>query len=185
MWQACIAIHSAPRFLFVALYRNLYHQRLTLTSNTKRIVNLNITLAVIENFALLGLSIVSSQEQFDIHKVCFGTFLFCAFMYMATSYYLLRFCGFSPQNSQEFTSLYLKRIIVSLNLVLIPLLMFFYHRHNEYCEPYVYSWFCVCEYLIVLSNMSFHGLAYKDFGELFITLPSTKTSGYEALKEIA
>merc|ERR1712117_750521 len=29
VWQTCIAIHTAPRFLFVSCYNALYHQRLT------------------------------------------------------------------------------------------------------------------------------------------------------------
>jgi len=191
VWQTCMAIHTAPRFLFAVLYNNIYHARLTyLTSRTKLIIRLNFCLAVTEILALLGLSIVSSQEQFDIHKVCFGTFLATAFCYMGTSYYLYTCCGFKPQNSHELTSLQLKKIILSINVLLIPLLMFFYHRHNEYCEPYIYSWFCICEYLIVILNMVFHFLAYKDFRDLVLVIPSVThlsagSSHYAPLKEEA
>ena len=31
VWQACVAIHSAPRLLFIYLYRCLFQERLTLT----------------------------------------------------------------------------------------------------------------------------------------------------------
>ena len=33
--------------------------------------------------SLLGLSIVSSLENFDIHKICFGTFVICSLIYFA------------------------------------------------------------------------------------------------------
>ena len=37
----------------------------------------------LELVSLLGLSIVSSLENFDIHKICFGTFVICSLIYFA------------------------------------------------------------------------------------------------------
>ena len=33
---------------------------------------------------------------------------------------------------------------------------YLYYRHNAYCEPYVYSFFCLTEYLVIVINMSYH-----------------------------
>ena len=62
----------------------------------------------------------------------------------------------------------------------------FYYCHNEYCEPYIYSIFCMCEYTIVLLNMVYHAMAYLDFHDLTLLVPSqSQTSVYSALKEVA
>ena len=33
---------------------------------------------------------------------------------------------------------------------------YLYYRHNAYCEPYVYSFFCIAEYVVIVINMSYH-----------------------------
>jgi hypothetical protein len=36
------------------------------------------------------------------------------------------------------------------------MIAYFYQRHNRYCEAYVYSMFCLSEYLAIVLNMIFH-----------------------------
>merc|ERR1712029_142982 len=186
IWQSAIALHTAPRFLFEVLYNQLFHQRLTyLTTATRRLVKVAFWLASIEIIALLGLSVMGSQEEFEVHKFCFGVFVFTFFLYMSVSFYLFSRCGFKPQTSSELTSLYLKKIIFCVNLLLIPLMVFFYYWHNEYCQPYIYSFFCLCEYLIVILNMVFHFMAYWDFQDVTLLIPSQSQIVYSAMKEVA
>ena len=52
-----------------------------------------------------------------------------------------------------------------MTLVSVLLASYFYWRHNEYCEPYVYSLFALFEYTVVLCNMGYHGTAYYDFAD--------------------
>ena len=126
------------------------------------------------------------QEQFEVHKICFSVFVLTFFLYMCISFYLFSRCGFKPQTSSELTSLYLKKIILSANFLIISLMCLFYYRHNEYCEPYVYSFFCMCEYTIVLLNMVYHAMAYLDFHDVTLLVPSqSQISVYSALKEVA
>lgn len=44
--------------------------------------------------------------------------------------------------------------------------LFFYERHNKYCEIGVYSLFAASEYVFVISNMIFHFQAYFDFAQV-------------------
>ena len=49
------------------------------------------------------------------------------------------------------------------NLFCFAVALYFYYRHNAYCEPGMYTAFAFMEYLMVLSNMGFHMAAYYDF----------------------
>lgn len=171
VWQACIGLHSAPRFLFAFLYSAHFKERLSLTFRNRLIVKINFWLNVGENFALLGLSFVTSQERFDIHKVCFAAFVALSSCYLCLSYYLFTRCGFLPQNRDEAISLRYKKNILRCYLICIPLMIIFYVRHNEYCEAYVYSFFCCFEYILVICNMCYHMTAYLDFKEATVIMP--------------
>ena len=49
------------------------------------------------------------------------------------------------------------RLTLSKMMALATLVMvYFYYRHNTYCEPYMYSFFCLSEYSMVLINMAHH-----------------------------
>ena len=186
-------MHAAPRFLFTALYVIHFRERLPPSTANRFLIRLTCALNVIENFSLLGLSLVTSQDRFEIHKTCFGAFLICSFCYMCLSYYLFTRCGFSPQNRQEVVSIKYKKGVLILYLFVIPLMLLSYYRHNEYCEPYVYSYFCIFEYTLVLANMAYHMTAYYDLQTVNVVLPSKDISsapsnpisaGYEPLKEV-
>lgn len=165
VWQICIALQLGPRLLVVSLYRAVLSQRLAPGAGSGLLVKLHFGLALAENLALLGISVFTSSENFQIHKFCFGVFILSAFCYMSLSYYLFRYKVVrTALTGLDVTSLEVKKILLTVCLVAIPLLMYFYHRHNQYCEPYVYSFFCMTEYLIVASVIAFHGVGgYLDF----------------------
>jgi hypothetical protein len=69
--------------------------------------------------------------------------------------------------SQEVTKSELKSRNSKIFLLLIYIASFltslyFYIRHNTYCEPYIFSYFSLCEYVTVLTNITFHSLVLKD-----------------------
>ena len=45
---------------------------------------------------------------------------------------------------------------MALSVLAVASIAFFYHRHNSYCEAYVYSLFCLSEYVSIVLNMVFH-----------------------------
>ena len=135
---------------------------------------------------LLGLTIVSSQEQFDIHKFCFGSFILFASIYMVTTLYLYQYCEFdyrsSPIGTNHRKSFHLKLLICQIKCVCIALMVFFYWYHNASCRPYVYTFFCMTEYAVVLLNMSFHMCAYLDFHGISVEVPSVINSKYSMVE---
>ena len=122
----------------------------------------------IEILSLLGLSIVPSKENFVVHKTCFIIFVLTSFINMCLTYYLMQECYNKENNSSHLVrnafqwtpmaikSIEYKRTILKSNIFAIPALMYFYWRHNVYCEPYVYSIFCILEYIIVFMNIGYH-----------------------------
>ena len=87
-------------------------------------------------------------------------------------------CGFMPQTREEVFSLRYKKTILTVYLMCVPLMLMFYFRHNEYCEPYVYSFFCFFEYILVIANMCYHMTAYYDLKDVSVIVPR-KGATYE------
>lgn len=182
VWQACIAIHSVPRFIFAFLYLQYFLERIPHTDRNHTIIKSSFWLNVVENVALVGLSLITSKERFEAHKICFTLFAICSSLYMCLTFYLFARGGFVAETRTERQSLKYKKRILTVYLGCLPILIFFYGRHNEYCEPYVYSFFCFFEYILVIFNMCYHLTAYYDLGEVTLIIPRQGTS-YEYAKE--
>ena len=132
------------------------------------ITKCQFSIGFVEILSLLGLSIVPSKENFVVHKTCFISFVLTSFINMCLTYYLMRECYNQEDNNKNpvknsfqwtpmaIKSIEYKRTILKSNIFAIPALMYFYWRHNVYCEPYVYSIFCFLEYMIVFMNIGYH-----------------------------
>ena len=182
VWQTCISLHITPRFLFLYLYKQFYETRLSNPTGNQTLIYFTLSVHFLELVSLLGLSIVSSLENFDIHKICFGTFVVCSLIYFALTIRLWTgkwkgvydhsFNGLKDFNNIDKKSLETKRLVLKSYFVCGMLCTFFYWEHNTYCYPNIYSFFCVFEYVIVLANMYFHWTAYYDFENFNVTIPS-------------
>ena len=183
IWQACIALHLAPRFLFACLLNQHLYQRLKITQIVKKLLSTSLVLQIVENLALLSLTIVSSQENFPIHSWAFGTFGAASTVYMVIVVYLVKRCGYRHENRFEKIGTEWKVWLLKGTVIAGGLMCLFYWWHNTYCDPYIYSFFGICEYLLVLFNIAFHGTAYYDFyfSEIIVTksIPSALTSSFQ------
>lgn len=180
VWRTGIGIHSAPRFIYAVMYRSLH--RTVLPAKYRLLADVAFVLEFVEDTSLLGLTMVSSSENYPVHEKCFITFLLTSIAYMFLCAFVLP--RLQHQNTVHLHHLHLKRtgqarrsLLVKrracwTTLICAIICALTFHRHNAYCEPYMYTVFALAEYLIVLSNMAFHATAYYDFDGAAIVVGS-------------
>ncbi|CAH1953581.1 unnamed protein product [Acanthoscelides obtectus] len=156
IWQGAIALHAVPRF-YVA-YEYLQHHNSVLYSQDLWIGHIAFFLNVIENIALIMLSFFTSSRYYAVHEKAFITFIVGSEIYMFLTCILQ-----SRYKKKSRISLKWKKRFLIANVVCIVAAVYFFMRHNSFCEPYVYTLFALAEYIVVLSNMAFHLTAYFDF----------------------
>lgn len=137
-----------------------------------------LLLNVVEVSSLLGLALFGSNENYSVHSKCFGTFLISSLSYMFLVSYtnLYSWCRRTVR---------VKTLIAWLNLFMVMSASYFFFRHNNYCEPYVYTLFAMSEYIIVLSNIYFHSLAYYDLGNLHFAVITDDWKESQLMLDIA
>ncbi|KAA0195981.1 hypothetical protein HAZT_HAZT004149 [Hyalella azteca] len=174
IWRTAVALHSAPRFLAAYLYVAFMNRILPKHPVYQVLQKIYTCLNLVEVSSLLGLSFVSSRENYELHKLFFIMFMVCSELYMLLTCLLLK------DNTRQFVSLLehrafsIKKQLMFANIFCFMVALYFYHRHNTYCEPGMYTAFAFLEYLIVLTNMGFHMAAYYDFYHYQLTVAEYK-----------
>ena len=122
---------------------------------------------LLEHVGLLLLAFVSSTEKYEVHKFGFMAFLIGQSIEMTVALSMdkasygkrirsslpLRHVGLNPVAEYH---LRCKKRIVWANRTLLGLAMLFYALHTVWCPPYIYSFFGLCEWSFVFSNIIFH-----------------------------
>jgi hypothetical protein len=70
-----------------------------------------------------------------VHERCFVTFMVTSELYMILTCYLLRSMRRSPPDNIEARSLRIKYQLLAVNLISFAMAIYFFIRHNSYCEP--------------------------------------------------
>ncbi|XP_069129874.1 post-GPI attachment to proteins factor 2-like [Argopecten irradians] len=173
VWRICIALHCSPRLLIAIAYYN-FHTQVHVGLKNNRYQSLSALaslLHILENLALVGLSFISSSENHGVHEKLFITFMVCSLLYMVLSCILFKWgrtANGVNMSSKERTSLNYKVGLFLFNITSFLVAVYLFFRHNAYCEPGIYTWFALCEYLTVLSNIAFHSTAIWDFRQLCV-----------------
>ena len=104
--------------------------------------------------SLVGLTLLTSHGAiFQFHEFFVGSWLCTSAIHMLSSTYL---------ESKLFrkSSLIKHRQFLTGTMVIGEITMIYlYFRHNSSCEAYIYSYFCLVEYTVILTNMIYHMMA--------------------------
>ncbi|CAL1538960.1 unnamed protein product [Lymnaea stagnalis] len=178
VWRVCIALHATPRFMIAVAYYN-FHTSVNVGKNNelyKGIAALTSLCHIIEVGALVGLTYISSSENHDLHENLFILFMSSALIYMILTIFLFtwgRTQSGTIMSSEEIRSLWWKRMLFALNISIFFISVYIYFRHNWYCEHGVYTAFAGCEYLVIVTNIGFHGTAIIDFSPYSLAYAQT------------
>lgn len=161
VWRTAIGTHALPRLLVASKYYSFY--KAVLYKWAHFLAAIACWLTVIENLALVGLTFVSSSDNYPAHEKLFIIFLISSELYMVLTCVLVSRTRSMPPDELDKKSLRVKWRLLTLNISFSLLAVYFFMRHNSYCEPGVYTLFALSEYVVVLTNMAFHMTAYWDF----------------------
>ena len=187
IWQLFIGIHGAPRFALAFAFKNFLLSSplrpFTLAvSWFSRFCYLACALNIAEIFFLLLLSTISSVEDYALHRLSFLGFLTCGLAYMFISTWLFDYSGRRRTTSLGEYSFQYKVLCITGKSISILLALYFFYRHNRYCEPGIYTLFALCEYSLVFFNILFHSTMYYDFhAKSFTLISASSTYQYDAL----
>lgn len=173
VWRSGITTTCAIRYVFANSYWKWYSLRPLKKeyaySNLRDILApIALFSHYVEIFGLLLLTVVSSRENKDVHEAGFVIFIVGALIYMATTVAITSMVRLDTPSMVRAAKL--KKIAAALNYFLFASAMYFYKRHNDYCEPGVYTMFSLCEYLVVITNIIFHNAITIDLEDFSIVL---------------
>ncbi|CAF4475918.1 unnamed protein product [Rotaria sp. Silwood2] len=170
IWRFCFALDSIPRYIIAYLQLNhvLNRQHIDLPERFTLVQITSSTFHFLELTFLLLLTYVSSREIKWIHEYSFISFIICSLTHMLltvlTDYFWPRIIRI-PLNEQEksFRSKRLRWFM--LNILSILISFYFYYRHVKFCEPYIYSMFCLFEYIVVITNIAYHSVIMNEWNQ--------------------
>ncbi|XP_060878653.1 post-GPI attachment to proteins factor 2 isoform X1 [Metopolophium dirhodum] len=162
IWTLVIIAHSPIRLIVVAIYYQYYTS--IIKPSLHWCVVLLRFLTTVEVCSLVVLSIFTSSDYYSIHEKSFVTFICASELNMLISSILLKKGRITKtvMTKLEMRSLKYKICFTVFNMTSFAIAGYCFLRHNAYCESGVYTFFALFEYLVVLSNMTFHLTAVWD-----------------------
>ena len=170
VWRLLIGIDSFPRYFIAYVYFHNYYlpkkEYLKYSYCYEGLIRIAFFIHIIELTSLLLLSYISSVEIFSVHKISFIAFLASSSMYMLlsvlTHFWPTEQPGYANRSVKDYKSRQMKLGIIILYIACLIMALYFYIRHNIRCEPYIYSFFSLFEYMTVLTNIAYHSVIFYD-----------------------
>lgn len=133
VWQSAILLTVGPRLWVTGNYVLLYGRQ---TRRNRRLIAYTACVFnAVENLALVGLSLFTSTDDYEMHKLCFLIFIAMSEFYMVMTYFVNR-TSRKVNDPLAQRSLRYKRNLCVLNLLSFAVAGYCFTRHNERCEPY-------------------------------------------------
>jgi len=107
-----------------------------------------------------------------LHASCFTTFVVTSMFYVTLNTYLFDYSGRRRSYSSAELSYQYKIMLMIGAYTSLILALYFYYRHNAYCEPGVYTLFALSEYAFVFINVLYHGTIGLDLHDKHLCLVS-------------
>jgi hypothetical protein len=171
IWRLSFALDSTPRYVigYLQLQRLLNRHHVTFPKCYRLIQIINTCIHFLELTFLLLLTYISSNEIKQIHIYGFIGFVNCSLLHMLCTvlidYYWPRTKKFCLNEKEK--RLRLKRLICFLfHIVSVFISLYFFYRHNKFCESYIYSVYCLFEYCVVVTNISYHSIIRDELDQL-------------------
>lgn len=133
MWRLAIVLHLPMRLAVAYIYSKYYRDNIR--KNRRIFAQSAVTLNVVENLALLSLSLWTSSDDYEIHRNAFITFIACSEIYMFITYFLHKNGRKQQLTELEERSVKYKFYFFVANLIAFALAGYFFLRHNAKCEP--------------------------------------------------
>ncbi|PAA57265.1 hypothetical protein BOX15_Mlig013600g1 [Macrostomum lignano] len=173
IWSLFLTVSCALRLILAMAYYQEIRGRLRRDQDCC-LTGGHFAVNCLELAALFGLSVVSSSDNFPIHRNCFAIFLISSSVYMLLH---LRVCC-RLRSRQKLTdrqlistrSFYIKLISFGVYCLSTALAVYFYMRHQALCERLMYTYFAASEYIVVYMNILFHSTSYFDLSHLSVGL---------------
>ncbi|KHN86280.1 Post-GPI attachment to proteins factor 2 [Toxocara canis] len=167
LWKSAIFTHLPPRICVAFVYAQLFRVPFERCGQQTLRYATCVT-NLIELFSLGLLSAVTSEHNHPLHVFAFTTFQISAIVHMMLHTWMYDICRLNTASKICRQSYRYKRRFLRFSFFLLIACSFIYYWHNARCEPYVYSLFALCEYLLVVMNILFHGTVMYDFDRCYV-----------------
>lgn len=170
IWRFCFALDSVPRYVvaFLQLRRLLNRHHMVLPELYQLFQLTNTGIHVLELTFLLILTYVSSTEVHWAHEYSFIGFMVCSLVHMLLTilidYFWPRTMNYRLSDQEILVRGQRCRWFFA-NIFCFFMSLYFYFRHNDYCEPYMYSGYCFFEYIVVLTNIAYHSVVMYEWDQ--------------------
>jgi len=174
VWGYWIGLYIGFRLPAVIAFYVSYHPMLMGKETT---LNIKVTLHIVEQLCLLGLTVVTSKENLLFHQIYFALFWAASVLSLIVTTWInqqvvatnrVPTAGIGLQRLRA--ALFMRRWLLFVHLASSVSAFYWYFAHETYCQDYQYTYFAISEWALVFSNVYFHMCEVFETYDLTITL---------------
>ncbi|XP_033118434.1 post-GPI attachment to proteins factor 2-like [Anneissia japonica] len=183
VWRITIALCSPTRLMLAYMhFIYFYNHQSRVNTSYRFLCILCVVFEISENLSLIGLTYISSRDLKEVHEKLFLIFQASSMLFMLSMCVMYKqYTKYSdPENARsEKRTLYSKISVLVVDILSFLIAVYFFFRHNWYCETGVYTLFAFFEYILVVANIVFHSLVTYNFVDRDVKFGCIKESHYD------